>query len=661
MILNVCLTFCPVTLSKKEIRMRKRIPLLLVLVMMLALAAGVIRAAPVTASTATLQALAQYYPADTPLYASIRADDDVITELDALLARLAANLGEPLPPGFSVADLLDEWTFTAFGRSFERSFGPWLGDSAAVGLLSFAPLFEEQNTASFLRPARRSPPPLVIAFSVVDRDAAETFAAALMEAAGLEPVETGEYTLYDPGDDLALLIADDAALIGPEAELLRAAFEGRDGRLSDAALFNETVSGLPLETYSALAYFNVEAMNRELLEMMQAETPRLALSPLLRQQFEIGGGIALGLTVIAERSLTIDMAVVLTEEALRFAREMPGYLEPQPVDLEFLWHVPADAQFVIHYGDFGGQMLTLLAQLDLLGPLLGQQFQAMLDDPRQRATMDPEMVEFFEVFDLSGVNLGGALKVLASQMFAGFTGLHLEDEVLSWMTGDYALYARLIAADDLPFSVDAAFLTETTDAAAAANVIDKLELAADLYGVPITRQGINAGEALALTMPLRPFHPPTPPGSQETLTITPALDFLIGHDAEVFVIGTRPGAEAAFAPAAGGTLLDDATFRQARETLFLPEPASVFFINGPALWEALPLLGAVMPAWELRELLMVAAQVESATITATALQDRTMQARLTLTIPEQAVTIWEQMELEFEAPVAVATPEDDAP
>jgi hypothetical protein len=648
-------------MSKKEIRMRKGIPLLLIFMMVLALTAGVIRAASVTASTATLQALAQYYPADTPLYASIRTDDDVIAELDVLMARLAANLGEPLPPAFSVADLLDEWTFAAFGSSFDDSFGPWLGDSAAAGLLSLAPLFEEQATTPFLRPPRRSPPPLIIAFSVADRDAAETFAAALMDAAGLEPVETGEYTLYDPGDDLALLIADDAALIAPQAELLRAAYEGRDGRLADAALFSETVDGLPLETYSALAYVNVDTMNRELMEMMQAESPALALSPPLRQQFEIGGGIALGLTVIAERSLTIDMAVVLTEEALQISREMPGYVEPQPVDLEFLRHVPADAQFVIHDGDFGGQALAFLAQLDLIGPLLGQQFQAMLDDPMLRRNMDPETVEFFEVFDLSGVNLGGALKVLASQMFAGFTGLHLEDEVLSWMTGDYALHARLIADDNLPFNVDAAFLTETTDAAAAANVIDKLERAAGLYGVPITREEIGDGQALALTVPQRAFHPPTPPGSQERLTITPELDFLIGHDDEVFVVSTRPGAEAAFAPAAGGTLLDNATFRQARETLFLPEPASVFFINGPALWEALPLLSAVMPAWELRELLIVAAQVESAAITTTALQDRAMQARLTLTIPEQVVPTWRQLELQFEAPVAVAAPEDDAP
>jgi len=599
--------------------------------------------AALAVDTDDLTALARYYPAETPIFAAIRTDDGYIEELDSVLSLLNQNMdGELLPPGFGVIDLLDQFAFDATGRSFERAFD-WMGDTAALGITNF----EELMTAPV--------PPLVIAFDVADFEAAREFWTMALDQPELSILEEEDYIGFESWD-AGLVLTEDVALLSPTLEPALAAYKLTGDDLTDSELFNATFDLLPRDSYNIALYIDNEsvlAFNEMILAEGMAASPEAM--PFDMSAFNLAGqnpaqAIAIAFTIVEGRSLVADMGVLVDEDIQQAA---PGYVEQFPVDLDFAGYLPAYSQLVMLDNGFGPQVMSIFAALDAIGPMIQELIDMMLPVIEMEMQSGPGLgqpdaeaaLDMFEMLDISGFNLGGFAYNQLEALFAGFTGLNLEADVLSWMTGDYGLFVSLIPVETaLEFTLDVGFVTEATDADAAAAVVDQLAEAASAYRLDNRMETIGEGEALVLTAPVRlPLQALDLPA--ELLAQTPELDLLVGSDDEVFVFSSRPGAAFALEQASA-SLLDDPAYVYAQDTLFLDDTVGVLYIGTQGLVQGLP-ANLIDDPFMLAQLQMALSQVESATITSSMVDGGSL-ARLTLTLPEM-VNLPDPVEVDMDA------------
>lgn len=614
--------------------------LLAALVFVLALTS--LTGAALAVETDELTALARYYPADTPIFAAIRTDDAYIDELDGVLSLLNRNFdGELLPPGFGLIDLLDQFAFDATGRSFERAFG-WLGNTAALGITDLESLMTEPV------------PSLVIAFEVADFEAAREFWTMALDQP-VEITEADDYITFESWDT-GLVLTEDVALLAPSLALAMAAHKTGDDNLSGGEMFNATYDLLPRDSYNITLYIDNEsllAFNEMLTMMALAESPEPMPFDLSTLNMSMAGqnaarAMAVAFTIVDGRNLVVDLAV-LVDEAIQQA--MPGYVEPVPVDLDFAAYLPAYSQLVALGSGFGPQVMSIFAALDAIGPMLQDVIDLMLPALMMEMQAGPgmgmgpgmagqpdaaEVLEMLEALDVSVFNLGGLLYNALETVFAGFTGLNLEADVLSWMTGDYGMFISLIPVETaLEFTFDVGFVTEATDPAAAAAVVAQLIEAANAYRLGSSVETLGAGEALVLTAPVRLLLLALDLGlPNELIAGTPELDLLVGADDEVFVFSSRPGAAFAL-ERASASLLDDPAYAYAQDTLFLADTTAVLYIGTPNLVQNLP-VNVIGDPFAVVQMQLMLSQIESATITGS-MTDGGAVSRLTLTLPEMVI------------------------
>jgi hypothetical protein len=578
------------------------------------------QATPVT----DLTSLADYFPENTLVFASARTDSGYVEELDSFLVHINANLGGKLPSDISVVDALDQFSFSATGRSFDRAFGAWLGDSVAVGLTDITGISNSDDAS------------LMIAAEITDRDAATEFLVPLVN----NPVvtETPDYTFYAPTsafDRTFVLIADNVVLFGNTDDIV-SAFEDGFSNLSGNAMFGATQTALPNGDYNIFAYIDIEGLTRDFVDLVSDQVGVLGgMDSYLANAQSPSGAISVGFTAIDERNLVMDMAVVLSDEAMAMQADAPGNIAQSPIDPDFARHIPADAQLVVHDNGFGPEFLAVFDALNALGPA----FQEIIDLGVNVAdqfgafsSVDPLAEEIVRGFDISVINFGGVLKNYAIQIFAGFTGMHLEDDVLSWMTGDYATFLRVLPlSGEIPFTIDGGFVTTATDPAQAGDVVSGLARAAELYELDFEREDIG-GDALVLTAPIRGLL--NLAGlSMDDLLATPEFDVIVGANDDVFVVGTRAGAKFAL-DSVGDSLLDDPAYAYAADTLFLDDTLFVWYIGTSGMVNAVLELEDEIGS-DAGEIAAVLSQLESATITGNQSADgRTSVVRMSLTIPE---------------------------
>ena len=611
----------------------------LVITLLAVLALTSLTGAVLAVDTDDLTALARYYPAETPMFVANRTDDAYIAELDAVLSLLNRNMdGDLLPPGFGLVDLLDQLAFDATGRSFERAFG-WLGNTAALGLTSL----DDIMTAPV--------PPLLVAFEVADFEAAREFWTMALGEFELNVIEEDDYIAFESWDS-GLVLTEDVALLAPELSIAMAAYKHAGDTLADSELFRGTFDLLPLDSYNiALFVDNESVLAFNELMMMDAMMASPEPMPFDLSAFNAAmagqdavPAVVMAFTIVEGRNLVADIAVQV-DEAVQMAA--PGYVEQLPIDLDFAAYLPAYSQFVMLDNGFGPQVMSVFAALDAIGPMIQELIDLMLPmimmEMQSGPGMGPGMpgqpdadaaLEMLEMLDVSGFNLGGFLYNQLETLFAGFTGLNLEADVLNWMTGDYGMFISLIPVEsDLEFSLDVGFVTEATDPDAAAAVVAQLAEAASAYRLDSRMETMGAGEALVLTAPIRlPLRALNLPA--ELLAQTPELDLLVGSDDEVFVVSSRPGAAFAL-ERASTSLLDNAAYTYAQDTLFLDDTTTVLYIGTQALVQNLP-AGVIGDPFLHAELQLVISQIESATITGSVVDGGSI-ARLTLTLPETVV------------------------
>lgn len=528
--------------------------ILVIVFLLAALGITSVMATPV----AELNDLARYFPADVPVFVAVRTDDAFFSELDGIIAKVAAALPSGAPAPDTIVEMLDKaLADTEPPMSFQEDIRPWLGDTIAVGVLEIP----ERNGSSMEMLGRRAPiddeSPVLVAVSITDRAAVTDFFINGMTESGTEfertdvadvtiitPIESEATETPDGGGSesskkVVFVIRDDALFITNQPE---SATTLPDSNLADNADFNETFALLPGDDYNITLYMDFGVFIKENI----ANDPDAEqVMGLLGGMFNAFGPQVWGVTLLDGVSLTFDAAQRITDPA---AFEEFGFpiTSISPIDPDFAAHIPAGATLAMHSTD------------------LNRSFNGGFD-------MLEKMIADMSEMDLGNQSeLEEATEGIAQieSAFTAFTGLDLREDVLPWMTGDYALFimpnpklnvrSQFGIFQTLP--VDFGMAIEVTDSAAADKTVEGLTEAVERIAAMVEEQE-NASAKIELTTE-------TIAGTDvSVITITSKespwpVELLIGANDEVFALGTRNAVQAILTR--DGGLPSDAAYSNAQ-------------------------------------------------------------------------------------------------
>ncbi|MDX2139788.1 MAG: DUF3352 domain-containing protein [Chloroflexota bacterium] len=575
----------------------------LFLVLMIALAS--LTAPALAVSPDDLNALAAYFPSKAPLLISFRTDPAYVETFDSLIARINAAIPTADVPALSVG--LD----MAIGNiipdaSFEEDVRPWLGDVGSLGVISFP------ETTSTTLPSDEQPLS-VIALSVTDREAAETFWETALAAADFKTETDGDYTVYEPREPemmdtpFYIAVGDDVMFFANTRDTLPLSVNGA-GSLGATEAFGDALALLPESDYNITFYVDIAPVLENAINDPMTAASLGAFTALLQSYPSIAGGA----TILDERSFVIDIAVPV-QEIIDEAADLGLNLEPNaPLDPAFLERVPSGTPFVIHGSDLQRSYEQLIAQLRL---------QAENGAPGATPTEDLE--DQLDQFAL-GFNL--------------LTGVDFEDELLPALTGDYVLYMGLNPAladadgfraisEILPVEFGAVFSVE--DEAVLQELFESLserlpELAEqgsnDFTTITVETEEIAGVEALVINI-------------DDENTGFP-VELVLAADDEVLFLGTRASAQASLSP--DGSLLDDPGYADA--LLYqVDEPRQWLYMASAGLEPLLNVFevqgGSIMGQRDAENFAGFLSLLSSATIS-TGYEDGVQYSRLVWTLPE---------------------------
>ncbi len=544
-------------------------------------------AAPIT----DLIHLAGNFPQSTGLYVAMRTDDNFINIADAIAAEInnrifrvgAADIQpasfrrQPAPGDITpVRDYLNSVSNEFFGDDFDTAMRPWLGDSLAVGITDYNVVFEVATFNNIDEVIADGDFPFIVAFEIADRDEAEAaLDAAITDATPGDlrvRAQSGEYVYYQPDETrLALLLTPSAFVMGNPADLLDAIDMPQPSLLADAA-FNETLARLPEDTYNFIAFADYAALIEgsvaaAAFDPSIAPEQQAADAAYLNPFLAAVDGLALGGTILNERTLTIDFV----QNADNTNLEAEGLQVAVPVRIApaFADHIPADMAFVLLSSDF--------ARL----------YDATVENIRAIARLQAE-ADIAPDFRINEADVEGAL-FLAQLGLRRYSGLDLEDDILSWMDSDFALVlginsevSRVRDYNDLsvaPVEFGLIF-DDSNDAEAAARTTDGIDAAVAQLLVEFEQDLAFSDVSIERTTE-------TLAGTDvRVYTITDESGFnfqfpfevIVGANDDVFVIGSRTVVEVALT--GDGGLRDTQAFQEVEE-IYLVEEAGILMLANP--------------------------------------------------------------------------------
>lgn len=518
--------------------------------------AGVVRAADAPS-------IAAYAPPDSVAFVMFRTDDAFIDEIDELRRQIVRALPQGMiPEGISLRTLL-ALGFQAAGVNFESEVRPWLGDQGALFVGGLAEYVGKPNV-------RGEELPFAVVFDIKDRAAAtatidEIIATAPGAKDMLKKADEGINTVYRParrGVDGALAINDNALILGTEAGI-DAALATR-AKLFEQAAFKDTLALLPEKSYNLLAYVNLPEIFRLVLAAVRTEPggSMFANDAKVVEAFASAvGPIAIGATILDDRTLTLDTVQKVGDYS---QLEALGVTMPKltAVDPAFAALIPSNAAAVIHGTNITGIIDNSIANVKAVAKLQGTQ------GVDQEAMIDQQIAQF-------------EAELLKN------TGIALREDVLSWLTGDFAIvsgYQTPAIGTPMIFTApfytpgttltqpfDVALIFEATDATKAASLSAKLEA---LLAVAVKNSteaklssetiGGTKVTVLSVTQPLDANSP----------AIT--FDLMIAANDKMFAIGARRVVENMLTGFPG--LETGATYLAASKYL-LPNPYAVFYLS----------------------------------------------------------------------------------
>lgn len=585
----------------------------LVLALLLVFGAAVIPASAVP--TADLTALASVFPANTAVFAAIRTDDGYIETLDSVIARI----NQVLPASQRIDSLRDTFDMGAgmLGGSFDSVIRSWLGDTAALGI-DISLLLDTDSDNDFLA--------ATLAVEVTDSAAAAEFVRGLLSSQTdfdrQYTVEESEgMTIFRPSRSrldgvIPFMFAENYMVMGNLAPVMN-----RMARLNTNPAFNEAMSALPLGDYNIALYVDTEAFFNAQMEMLSelGDLADIDMEDTIGMFAGISdslGSIGVGFTIVDGRSLTIDIVSTADPAALAATMGLEASMmtDAQPINPAFARFIPAGTPIVTH-------VTNLKAAYD--GLLAGLRAGASFGGDEE---MTQEMLAEIES-GLAGVEFA----------IRGLTGLDLEDDILSWMTGDLAIWVGLTPR--------AARATSLFGALAGGLPVD-FGILIDATANPDKAAALVEGLKSALTFAARQV--PADSGTRITTTdetiggnavvsvsivdrsLPFPIELVMGASADVFAIGTRAAVEAALNPGAG--MDTDPAFQEALRYA-LPDTIQLQYLAGAPLaplFRLLPMEGSADDAQVMVDFVSLLSSSSISSATANGLS----YARLVLTLAE---------------------------
>ncbi|MDX2161018.1 MAG: DUF3352 domain-containing protein [bacterium] len=582
---------------KRSHTFRQRLVLVLTAVIVL-----VVPSASFAQSPSEVTALARYYPADTILFAGIRTDDAYFSTLDAVLDRLNRATGGSINIPGRIQDLLDLVLGELIeGGTFQNSVRTWLGSSAAVGITDLAVLTdsdESNDVQGYLAAA-----------AITDRAAAQAFIEevvipqATRNASQVETLEGAGYTGYellDTNGDLVYFVLFDEVLFFSASDVPLPLDGFPVDTLDSLAAFTSGVDALPADVYNIVAYIDTPTVLGAAAQAAR-NAPGVSMDndalSVIESAVNAAGATVIGAVTFADRTLALDAVQNFSGTGVM------GITAGSPVDPAFARFIPANTPLVIHATDLNSVIDQLLRVVETAA-----------------AQADPEADAAQQIrFGIAVINT--------------VLGLDLQEDVLSWMTGDFALVAGL--GENFPATADDVFtlsslplefglIVEATNATQAETVFDGLR-------TTLEQSAENNPDQLAITE--------SSEAGQRLLVAavqTPDLPFpvelAVGLSDQVFAIGTAQVVQHALNPV--NSLADDPLFNEAAANV-LPNASQVWYLAGEPLQPLVTLIGSDESQAEQAEGLQTALTVfHSSSISTTITADGSLITRAALTLPE---------------------------
>ncbi len=558
--------------------------------------------------------LAAYLPDDTLAFVSFRSDDAYFEQLDAVIDQINRRVPGAFPPDATSRQLYDG---LVQGTPFSE-IAPWVGDTFALALI---PNMARDVTSVFV-------------FDLANREALlEVITDNNTDAP--EPAQIGAFSVYgDPDGGEGLLVSENVALLILDASdtfAIDTLAEADFTPLSESETFTTALDSLPADSYNISAYIDTAAIAQAAAAEMPSESlspdEALVIEPLLNSLAAVDYA-ALGLTILDNRSFTVDISASVGSSTFGLFNDAVDLLYAVPtIDTTFADKLPAHTQFLIQGTDLNAQFDYSIDALSAAGALLRNAVETAYENG------DIGFFEYNDAMTLLGGDLGGLVQGPLTLGFASLTGLNLQDDVLSWMTSDYALTLSAYLTDGaLTFTPDLGLLIALADG----DAVDGAQALIDALQGPLIDSFLESsseGGVLTYTAPLRIFYAESDLSAGELLG-EPALDFRLGASDEIFAMGARPTVDFALGEADNTTALSDTdAYQYAADSLFLPDANALYYINfGPLAEAALSgrLFGS--PRMDL-EAAAALSLLESATITNRADADTgLLSARLTITL-----------------------------
>lgn len=504
---------------------------LIVLTLLTGLLLSALPAVSAAPDAAYLAQLASYYPEKTVFFATVDISNDTIAKLDYLAAYLSERFPDTIPADFTFSDTIDNLVRQNLGAAgdFETLIGSWLGDQAAIGLPSIqTAMAGSQNAVG----------PFIYTVEITDRVAAETFFGGLLRSEAYSMEREDEMTTFTPETwqrDPTIAILDEIMFIVPNPRVLDRVPEVS---LADNPDFAGSIGALPSDEYQIVLYLDTQGILKPMMSMMNMSADSAMMPKGYQEMLDIIGPQTFGFVFLDNRTLVMD--IVQRYNNLNAMREMGVEydFDQPPVDIEFAAHVPGDAPVVLQSTNMGPYTKLSLNNLRAVGPLYQEIFLAQLEQSKEymnpvQYRLATNLVRRYLDFDyfITSIKAG----------YASLTGLNLEKDVLAWMTGDYAVFARMLPFENETShgqTVDIAAVTEATDPEAIADMMDGLQYALVSYNGVYNIEEIGGGEALVLPNITASFFPE---GAYEPALKTPELHIMAGANDDVFAWGTRPG------------------------------------------------------------------------------------------------------------------------
>ncbi len=414
----------------------------------------------------------------------------------------------------SLNDLKEEIN-SSTGCDFDKDIAPWWGPDAAVFLTDSSGLNPTESSSS-----EASSPNLVIAIGARNQDQA---AAALQKCVNSKVTSQETYknvkvSVYRSG---AAAIVPGYALFASTPEAIHASIDtftnSQSPSLATSAAFKSLVSRLPADRVATF----YSTVNTLMAASAQAEShvPPQVLEQMQTYQ-AVGGSLA-----FAPNGLRVDMAVALDQTKLpECTKQLIQVADPGQV----LNAVPANASLVISGNNLKGTLECTIMQMD---PASQKQFESTMSE------------------------------------FEAQTGLNLSTDILSWMTGEYALVVTPSQeSNPVVPGLGALWMVQAQDQNLIKTKLEKLQVILSLAGSGFKDQTIQGNTLKVGTVGA---------GSD-------AVTLGYGFVGNWFVLGGPSDALNAAVSAPKNSLADQEAFKQVRAAL-PAKNGGYYYVSVPAL------------------------------------------------------------------------------